>query len=161
MGALEWLRKHHEERSDLLREMVRAFAERLVGAEVDALCHATYGEVTSERLNGRNGYRMRDFHTRVGTIELAIPKLRHDIYHPTWLLERRRRAERALSQGVAECYVRGASTWRVEGFVQAFGIEPVSKSQVSRMAAELDQEVAAFRNRPSTPGPTPTSGSTP
>jgi putative transposase len=154
MDALEWLRKHLEQDgSDLLREMVRAFAERLMSAEVDALCNATYGEVTPERLNSRNGYRMRDFDTRVGSIELAIPKLRSGSYHPTWLLEPRRRAERALTQVVAECYVRGVSTRRVEGLVQTLGIEHLSKSQVSRMAAELDQEVAAFRNRPLDAGP--------
>jgi putative transposase len=154
MDALEWLRKHLDrDGSDLLREMVRAFAERLMAAEVDALCNATYGEVTPERLNSRNGYRMRDFDTRVGSIELAIPKLRAGSYHPTWLLEPRRRAERALTQVVAECYVRGVSTRRVEGLVQTLGIEHLSKSQVSRMAAELDKEVAAFRNRPLDGGP--------
>ena len=154
MDALEWLRKHlDEDGSDLLREMVRAFAERLMAAEVDALCNAGYGEVTPERLNSRNGYRARDFDTRVGSIELAIPKLRHDSYHPTWLLEPRRRAERALTQVVAECYVRGVSTRRVEGLVQTLGIEHLSKSQVSRMAAELDQEVEAFRTRPLDAGP--------
>ncbi len=154
MDALEWLRKHLEdEGSDLLREMVRSFAERLMGAEVDAICNAGYGEITPERTNSRNGYRARDFDTRVGTIELAIPKLRHDSYHPGWLLEPRRRAERALTQVVAECYVRGVSTRRVEGLVKTLGIESLSKSQVSRMATELDAEVAAFRNRPLDAGP--------
>ncbi len=149
MDALDWLRKHlDEDGSDLLREMVRTFAERLMSAEVEAICNAGYGEVTPDRLNSRNGYRARDFDTRVGTIELAIPKLRHDSYHPTWLLEPRRRAERALTQVVAECYVRGVSTRRVEGLVQTLGIEHLSKSQVSRMAKDLDKEVEAFRNRP-------------
>ena len=154
MDPLEWLRKHlDEDGSDLLREMVRAFAERLMGAEVEAICNAGYGEITPERTNSRNGYRARDFDTRVGTIELAIPKLRAGSYHPTWLLEPRRRAERALTQVVAECYVRGVSTRRVEGLVQTLGIEHLSKSQVSRMAKELDAEVAAFRNRPLDAGP--------
>jgi putative transposase len=154
MDPLEWLRKHlDEDGSDLLREMVRVFAERLMGAEVDAICNAGYGEITPERTNSRNGYRARDFDTRVGTIELAIPKLRAGSYHPTWLLEPRRRAERALTQVVAECYVRGVSTRRVEGLVQTLGIEHLSKSQVSRMAKELDAEVAAFRNRPLDAGP--------
>ncbi len=154
MDALEWLRKHLEEDgSDLLAEMVRAFAERLMGAEVEAICNAGYGEVTSDRLNSRNGYRSRELDTRVGTIELAIPKLRHDSYYPGWLLEPRRRAERALTQVVAECYVRGVSTRRVEGLVKTLGIEHLSKSQVSRMAKDLDAEVAAFRNRPLDAGP--------
>ncbi len=79
MDALDWLRKHlDEDGSDLLREMVRTFAERLMSAEVEAMCNAGYGEVTPDRLNSRNGYRARDFDTRVGSIELAIPKLRHD-----------------------------------------------------------------------------------
>jgi hypothetical protein len=87
--------------------------------------------------------------TRVGSIDLAIPKLREGSYYPSWLLEPRRRAERAV---VAECYVQGVSTRRVEKLVQALGIERLSKSQVSRMAKELDAEVAAFRNRPELEG---------
>ena len=154
MDALEWLRKHLEdEGSDLLRDMVKAFAERLMGAEVDAICNAGYGEITPARTNSRNGLRHRDFDTRVGTIDLAIPKLRSGSYYPGWILEPRRRAERALTQVVAECYVRGVSTRRVEGLVQTLGIEHLSKSQVSRMASDLDAEVAAFRNRPLDAGP--------
>ena len=114
-----------------------------------------------DRTNSRNGLRHRDFDTRVGTIDLAIPKLRHDSYHPGWLLEPRRRAERALTQVVAECYVKGVSTRRVEGLVQTLGIEHLSKSQVSRMAKDLDAEVAAFRNRPLDAGPYTCVGSTP
>jgi len=154
MDPLAWLRKHLEaDGSDLLREMVRAFAERLMAAEVDAVCNATYGEVTDERVNSRNGVRRRGFDTRVGSIDLAIPKLRQGSYYPDWLLEPRRRAERALTQVVAECYVRGVSTRRVEGLVRTLGIEHLSKSQVSRMAKDLDEEVAAFRSRPLDEGP--------
>ena len=154
MDALEWLRKHLEdEGSDLLREMVKVFAERLMGAEVDAVCNAGYGEITADRTNSRNGLRHRDFDTRVGTIDLAIPKLRSGSYFPGWILEPRRRAERALTQVVAECYVKGVSTRRVEGLVQTLGIEHLSKSQVSRMAKDLDAEVTAFRNRPLDAGP--------
>jgi len=154
MDVLEWLRKHlDDDSSDLLREMVRTFAERLMGAEVEVLCNAGYGEVTPERTNSRNGYRPRLLDTRVGSIDLSIPKLREGSYYPGWLLEPRRRAERALVAVVAECYVRGVSTRRVEGLVQSLGIEHLSKSQVSRMAKELDGEVAAFRNRPLDGGP--------
>ncbi len=154
MDAVAWLRKHlDDDGSDLLRDMVKLFAERLMGAEVDALCNAGYGEITPERTNSRNGLRHRDFDTRVGTIDLAIPKLRSGSYYPGWILEPRRRAERALTQVVAECYVRGVSTRRVEGLVQTLGIEHLSKSQVSRMAKDLDAEVAAFRNRPLDAGP--------
>ena len=154
MDALEWLCKHLEaEGSDLLREMVRTFAERLMAAEVDTLCNAGYGEVTPERTNSRNGYRSRQLDTREGSVDLSIPKLREGSYFPGWLLEPRRRAERALVAVVAECYVRGVSTRRVEGLVQTLGIESLSKSQVSRMAGELDSEVAAFRGRPLDGGP--------
>jgi putative transposase len=153
MDALEWLRKHLDDDNDLLREMVRTFAERLMAAEVEVLCNAGYGEVTPERTNSRNGYRARQLDTRVGSIDLSIPKLREGSYYPGWLLEPRRRAERALVAVVAECYVRGVSTRRVEGLVQTLGIESLSKSQVSRMAKELDGEVAAFRNRPLDAGP--------
>ena len=154
MDVLEWLRKHLDtDGSDLMREMVAAFAERLMAAEVDVVCNAGFGEVTPERTNSRNGYRPRVLDTRVGTIELAIPKVREGSYYPGWLLEPRRRAERALVAVVAECYVRGVSTRRVEGLVQTLGIEAISKSQVSRMAAELDAEVTAFRNRPLDGGP--------
>jgi transposase-like protein len=82
------LRKHLEEgEPDLLRSMLRAFAEQLVAAEASAMCNAGYSEITPERVNSRNGYRTRDFDTRVGTIDLAIPKLRSDSYYPGWLLE--------------------------------------------------------------------------
>ncbi len=154
MDALEWLGKQLEaDGSDLLREMVKTFAERLMDAEVEVLCNAGYGEVTPERTNSRNGYRARQLDTRVGSIELAIPKLREGSYYPGWLLEPRRRAERALVAVVAECYLRGVSTRRVEGLVQTLGIEHLSKSQVSRMAKDLDAEVAAFRSRPLDGGP--------
>lgn len=155
MDALEWLRKHldADESGDLLREMVRTFAERLMAAEVDVLTNAGYGEITPERTNSRNGYRPRQLDTRVGSIDLAIPKLREGSYYPGWLLEPRRRAERALVAVVMECYVRGVSTRRVEGLVQTLGIEHLSKSQVSRMAAELDEMVTEFRNRPLDGGP--------
>ena len=154
MDALEWLRKHLDtEGNDLLREMVRTFAERLMAADIEALCNAGYGEVTPERTNSRNGYRPRTLDTRVGTIDLAVPRLREGSYYPGWLLEPRRRAERALVAVVAECYVRGVSTRRVEGLVHTLGIESLSKSQVSRMAQELDAEVAAFRARPLDGGP--------
>jgi transposase-like protein len=157
MDALEWLRKHLDtDGSDLLREMVRSFAERLMAAEVDARC----GAVTPERTNSRNGYRPGQLDSRVGSIELAIPKLREGSYYPGWLLEPCRRAERALVAVVAECDARGVSTRRVEGLVHTLGVESLSRSQVSRMPAELDNEVTAFRNRPLGGVLTPTCPST-
>jgi len=154
MDALEWLRKQLDsDGDDVLREMVREFAQRLMAAEVDVLTGAGWGEVSPERVNHRNGYRTRPFDTRVGSIELAIPKLRRGSYFPEWLIDPRRRAEKALVAVVAECYVRGVSTRRVDGLVKTLGIESVSKSQVSRMAGELDELVTEFRNRPLDAGP--------
>jgi putative transposase len=156
MDILGWLRKQVAEADgDLLREMVRVFAETLMGAETAALCNAGYGERTAERTNARNGYRPRTWDTRVGTLELAIPRLRKGSYFPDWLLEPRRRAERALVAVIAECYLAGVSTRRVEGLVQTLGIATLSKSQVSEVAKSLDETVTAFRHRPLDGGPYP------
>jgi putative transposase len=156
MDLLGWLRKQlAKAEPDLLREMVKSFAEALMGAEADAVCGAAFGERSSERVNRRNGYRERRFDTRAGTIDLALPKLRSGSYFPDWLLERRRRAERAMVAVVAECYVKGVSTRRVDGLVKTLGIEGISRSQVSEMAKSLDEEVAAFRSRPLDAGPYP------
>ena len=134
--------------SDQLREMVQMFAEALMSAEADGLCGASYGERSADRVNQRNGYRTRRWDTRVGSIELAIPKLRSGSYFPDWLLEPRRRSERALIAVVAECYVKGVSTRKVDKVVQQLGIDGISKSQVSELAKSLDEQVAAFRERP-------------
>jgi putative transposase len=138
---------------DLLREMVQTFAEALMGAEAEALCGADYRQRSPERVNSRNGYRARDWDTRVGSIALAVPKLRSGSYFPDWLLERRRRSEAALISVVATSYLLGVSTRRMEKLVETLGIAALSKSQVSRMAADLDEAVAAFRNRPLDAGP--------
>jgi len=154
MDAVAWLRKHLDEADpDLLRSMVKAFADQLMAAEASAMCNAGYGEVTASRVNSRNGYRSRDFDTRAGTIELAIPKLRTGSYFPDWLIEPRRRAERALVAVVAQCYVEGVSTRRVDDVVRSMGIDGISKSQVSELAKSLDETVSAFRNRPLDAGP--------
>jgi transposase-like protein len=138
---------------DLLREMVRGFAQRMMDAEVEGICGAGYGEVSPERVNSRNGYRRREWDTRAGTIELAIPRLREGSYYPEWLLERRRRAERALASVVATSYLLGVSTRRVEKLAEQLGVTKLSKSQVSVLARELDQMVADFRSRPLDAGP--------
>ena len=152
--TLAWLREQVEQADgDLLREMVRTFAEAMMSAEASALCNAEYGERTPERSNARNGYRSRRWDTRVGTMEVAIPKLRKGSYFPEWLLEPRRRAERALVAVIAECYLAGVSTRRVDGLVQTLGIAGISKSQVSELARTLDEGVTAFRNRPLDGGP--------
>lgn len=149
MDALEWLRKQLEsDGNDVLREMVRSFAEELMSAEADAVCGAAYGRVSQDRVNRRNGYRMRRWDTRVGSIDLRIRKLRAGSYFPDWLLDARRRSERAFIQVVTEAYVRGVSTRRVEGLVEALGVSSLSKSRVSEMASSLDEMVSDFRNRP-------------
>jgi transposase-like protein len=149
MEVSEWLRKQLEEASpDLLRAMVQDFAEALMGAEADALCGAPYRERSPARVNIRNGYRERAWDTRVGTIELAIPKLRQGSYFPDWLLQPRRRAEQAFVSVIADAYLAGVSTRRVEKLVQQLGVERMSKSQVSRLAKSLDSIVEDFRTRP-------------
>ena len=154
MDPLVWLRKHLEDDDDdLLREMVREFAEQLMAADAQGRCNAGYGEVSPERINSRNGYRLRELDTRVGTIEVAIPKLRRGSYFPEWLFEPRRRAEQALTQVVCQCYVEGVSTRRVDDIVKTLGIEGISRSQVSRLAKSLDAAVEAFRSRPLDAGP--------
>jgi transposase-like protein len=140
---------------DLLREMIKGFAQRMMDAEVEQLCGAGYGEVSPARVNSRNGYRAREWDTRAGTVELAIPKLRQGSYYPEWLLERRRRAERALATVVATSYLLGVSTRRVEKLAESLGVTRLSKSQVSVMAAELDEMVTQFRSRPLDAGPYP------
>jgi transposase-like protein len=152
--SLDWLRKRLEEADpDLLRAMVETVVAMVMGAEADALCGAGYGERHPERSNRRNGYRERTWDTRVGTMALQIPKLRRGSYFPDWLLEPRRRAEKAVVQVVAEAYLRGVSVRRVESLVQALGIDRLAKSRVAEMAKELDELVAAFRTRPLDGGP--------
>ena len=138
---------------DVLRELLATFIHTLMGAEADALCGAGYGERSAQRTNSRNGYRHREFDTRAGTLDLAIPKLRQGSYFPDWLLERRKRAERALTTVVATCYLLGVSTRRMDKLVETLGITSLSKSQVSVMAKELDTAVEAFRTRPLDAGP--------
>ena len=133
---------------DLMRTLLGTVINSLLSADADAVCGAEYGQPSPDRVNSRNGYRHRDLDTRVGTIDVAIPKLRAGSYFPEWLLERRKRAEAAMISVVATCYLLGVSTRRMDKLVQTLGITSLSKSQVSRMAADLDEQVAAFRTRP-------------
>jgi len=132
---------------DLLRELLTLFINTLMSAEADAVCGAAYGTQSPDRVNRRNGYRGREFDTRAGTLDLAVPKLRTGSYFPEWLLERRKRAERALTSVVATCYLLGVSTRRMDKLVQSLGITGLSKSQVSEMAKDLDEHVEQFRTR--------------
>lgn len=146
MTAVEALRKGQEPAADFVRELVRWTVQELMEAEVSAQIGAGRYERTDERSAYRNGYRQREWDTRVGTLELAVPKLRTGSYFPSWL-EPRRRSEQALVAVVTEAYVQGVSTRRVEALVQSLGIVGISKSEVSRLCAGLDEQVAAFRTR--------------
>ena len=130
---------------DLMRHLLGTVINSLLSAEADAVCGAEYWMPSPERVNSRNGYRHRELDTRVGTIDVAVPKLRQGSYFPEWLMERRKRAEAALVSVVATCYLLGVSTRRMDKLVQSLGITSLSKSQVSRMATDLDEQVAAFR----------------
>jgi len=127
--------------------MIGFAAERLVALETERLCAAAPGERTAERQNQRNGYRDRDWHTRAGTVELRIPKLRRGSYFPAFL-EPRRMGEKALTAVIQEAYVQGVSTRSEDDLVKAMGMEEISKSQVSRLCGEIDERVQAFLTRP-------------
>jgi putative transposase len=131
---------------DFLRESLRWVVQQLMEAEVSELIGAERGARTSERLTHRNGYRARAWQTRAGEIELAIPKIRRGSYFPSFL-EPRRRSEQALVSVVQEAYVAGVSTRKVDQVVESLGLR-ISKSEVSRICAGLDEQVDAFRNRP-------------
>src|SRR5947208_1593937 len=131
-----------EEHGDVIRESVRAVAQQLMEAEVSELIGATHGERTEDRATHRNGYRSRRWDTRAGEIELQIPKLRQGSYFPSYL-QPRRRSEQALVSVVQQAYVCGVSTLLVE----SLGLR-ISKSEVSRIAGLLDEQVQAFRERP-------------
>src|SRR3984885_7709608 len=133
--------------ADLLREMIGFAAQRLMELEVEGLTGAAYGEKTPERLAQRNGFRDRTWETRAGTVELRIPKLRRGSYFPGFL-EPRRMAEKALTAVVQEAYIQGVSTRSVDHLVQAMGMSGISKSQVSRLCAEIDDKVKTFLTRP-------------
>lgn len=133
---------------DMLRALLQEVVEQLMSAEADARCGAPYGERSAERVNARNGYRGRPWETRLGDIDLQIPKLRKGSYFPDWLLEPRRRSEKALLATIAEAYVLGVSTRRVERLLETLGLSGISKSRVSEIVAELDPAVEAFRQRP-------------
>ncbi len=136
-----------EQDGDVLREGVRVLAQALMDTEVTALIGAERHERTEDRTGYRNGSRVRAWDTRLGTIDLAIPKVRTGTYFPS-LLQPRRRAEQALLTVVQEAYVHGVSTRKVDDLVKALGLDGISKSEVSRICAELDPMVEAFRTRP-------------
>jgi putative transposase len=149
MALLDGVRKAIEEGDgDFLRETVHLLAQSVMEAEVTELTGVPKGErAPDRRLTQRNGYRERRWDTRVGTIDLSIPRVRDGSYFPS-LLEPRRRAERALLAVVQEAYLLGVSTRRVDDLVQSLGITGISRSEVSRICTALDAEVETFRKRP-------------
>ena len=133
---------------DLMRSLLQTVINALLSADAEAVVGAEWGKPTPTRSAQRNGYRHRELDTRIGTIDVAVPKLRTGTYFPEWLLERRKRAESALITVVADCYLAGVSTRRMDKLVKTLGINSLSKSQVSRMAGDLDEHVESFRHRP-------------
>ena len=147
MALAELLRKADAEPDlDTLREGVRVMTQALMELEVAQHLGAERYQRTPERQGERNGYRDRQWDTRVGTLELRVPRVRDGSFFPG-LLEPRKRAERALVATVREAYVQGVSTRRVDDLVKALGLDGISKSQVSRLCEELDTEVERFRSR--------------
>src|SRR5436190_20200215 len=135
-----------EEHVDFVRESLRWVVEQLMEAEVSDLLGASWGERTPDRATHRNGYRPRRWDTRAGELELQIPKLRRGSYFPSFL-EPRKRSEQALLNVVQQAYVCGVSTRRVDQLVESLGLR-ISRSEVSRIAQGLDEQVSAFRTRP-------------
>ena len=148
IGLSELLRKAMiEQDAGFLKEGVRVLSQALMEMEVEEHVGAGRHERSAERVGQRNGYRERSWDTRVGTVELKVPRVRDSSYFPS-LLEPRRKAERALSAVVQEAYVHGVSTRKVDELVKALGMTGISKSRVSELCEELDEEVERFRDRP-------------
>ena len=137
-----------------LREALRVLVDGIMDAEVSAQIGAEHSERSPERVTYRNGYRNRTWDTRVGTMELHIPKLREGSYFPS-LLEPRRRSEKALLAVIQQAYVEGVSTRRVDDLIKALGCDGISSSQVSRICEQLDEVVESFLGRPLDGGPYP------
>jgi len=153
MDLLELFRKRGDDADvDFLREALRVVVQAIMEAEVSAQIGAEHGERSLSRVTYRNGYRPRRWDTRVGSMELGIPKLRDGSYFPS-LLEPRRRSEKALLAVIQQAYIEGVSTRRVDDLVKALGCEGISKSQVSRICEELDSLVNDFVNRQLDGGP--------
>ncbi|GAA0910848.1 hypothetical protein GCM10009559_81830 [Pseudonocardia zijingensis] len=145
---------------DLLRQ-IGSLANAMMSAQADQVCGAGWGERSDERTNRRNGYRMREWDTRAGTVELAVPKLREGSYFPDWLLTHRRRAEQALVTVVATAYLLGVSTRRVERLAEQLGSSRCPARRSRRWPATSTPKSARFASVPSIKGRTRSSGSTP
>ena len=133
--------------ADLLKQMIQFVAQRMMEFDVESLCGAGFDVKSPDRINSRNGYRDRLWQTRAGDVDLKIPKLRQGSYFPGFL-EPRRTAEKAMAAVIQEAYIQGVSTRSVDELVKAMGMTGISKSQVSRLAGEIDERVHAFLDRP-------------
>ena len=148
IDVLGYLRKLAlEDDSDFVRESLKVITQLLIEADVTEQIGARKHERVEARTNQRNGYRARKWETRVGEMELDIPKLRRGSYYPDWLLEPRRPAERALENVILQAYIQGVSTRKVEALVQELGLDHLDKSKVSRITQGLQEQVDAFRER--------------
>jgi putative transposase len=145
MALVELLQKSGED--DFLKSVTESVLQILMEADVEGLIGAGRHERSSDRLNYRNGYRDRSLATRLGTLQLRIPKLRQGSYFPPFL-EPRRTSEKALAAVIQEAWIGGISTRRVEELVQAMGLSGISKSQVSKLCKDIDERVNAFLERP-------------
>ncbi len=147
-AVLEWIRKMQDVGNvDFLRELLRLIAQFLIDAEATEKIGAELYERTQGRTTQRNGYRRREWDTRLGTVELKIPKLRQGSFFPS-ILEPKRRAEQALVAVVQEAYFKGVSTRKVDDLVRALGLDGISKSEVSRLCQRIDEQVRQFKERP-------------
>ena len=133
--------------ADLLKQIMQSTLNAMMDIDVENRTGAAYGERSDARANSRNGYRQRPYDTTVGTLDLAIPKLRKGTYFPPFL-EARKTSDKALVAAVQEAYVHGVSTRSVDDLVKAMGVDGMSKSQVSRLCEDIDGRVQTFLNRP-------------
>jgi transposase-like protein len=137
----DWIHVEGAETRDPLRAVLRQVVEALMSAEADAVCGAQWGERRRGRLNSRNGYRTRTWDTQVGTIDLAIPKLRHGTYFPEWLLGPERRAERTLMSTLLEIHAKGVTPRRMATLLQSLGIGRLSRHQIWKVTRDIETAV--------------------
>ena len=145
MAFAQWIKQAGGE--DFLRSLVETILTRLMDYEVSGIAGAGLHERSGERQAYRNGYRERTLDSRLGTLDLRIPKLRSGSYFPSFL-EPRRLSEKAIAAVVQEAWIGGVSTRKVDDLVQALGMQGISKSQVSALCAQIDERVGAFLDRP-------------
>ena len=147
MDLSELLAKHDQ--GDFLRGIAEAVLQLIMETDVEGIIGAGRHERSGERTTWRNGYRERALDTRLGTLNLRVPKLRQGSYFPGFL-EARKTSEQALVAVIQEAWIGGVSTRRVDELVQAMGLNGISKSTVSKLCKDIDERVGEFLNRPLT-----------